>query len=397
MARYQSVIAINFSVFLLMLGVGMIVALLPQRIMNMSDSVASVGYLASAYAVSNMLVQFPIGFFSDRIGFKSLIAAGYFFCSLTGLLYYFSDTSNLIFLGRMLQGIGEAPIWALAPALLSIQYPAEKGKFMGIYNASLHCGLTAGSLIGILICRTWQGNEAFLLFAAVSFSGGLLIALFVENPHPETILTKARINFKDVIALGDHLSNRIVFAGIMLYGAGYGAFITIIPASLISAKNSSQTTVGVFFSLFYIALGVSQLVAGPFSDRKGRKATMMYGMMAAAVGIGSFFTLNQPWHNGLLAVAGLGLGVFCVSSMAFLNDSVPDSLKGAAAGAFYLSWGIGYFFGPLVLGKVCQFASLQTGFWILAGLLMLEFIALAAIVERASIPAKWKTSEVLTK
>jgi MFS family permease len=85
----------------------------------------------------------------------------------------------------MLQGVGEAPIWALAPALLSIQYPTEKGKFIGIYNASLHGGLVSGSLLGILTNKAWQGNESFLLFAGVAFAGGLLIALFVENPSQE--------------------------------------------------------------------------------------------------------------------------------------------------------------------------------------------------------------------
>jgi hypothetical protein len=55
MSRYKSVVAINSSVFLFMLGVGMIVALLPQRILSMSGAVSDVGYLASAYAVSNIL------------------------------------------------------------------------------------------------------------------------------------------------------------------------------------------------------------------------------------------------------------------------------------------------------------------------------------------------------
>ncbi|MBI5581166.1 MAG: MFS transporter [Deltaproteobacteria bacterium] len=397
MVRYKSVITINFSAFLLMLGVGMIVALLPKRIINLSGSVASVGYLASAYAVSNMLLQFPIGYFSDRFGFKSFIAGGYFFCSLTGLLYFFAETPNLIFWGRMLQGVGEAPIWALAPALLSIQYPAEKGKFMGIYNASLHCGLTVGSLMGILIYRTWQGNEAFLLFAGVSFLGGLLIALFVENPFREPNETKANINFRAFISLADNLINRTVLAGIVLYGAGYGIFITIIPAFLISERNSDQTTVGVFFSLFYIALSLSQLVAGPFSDRKGRKPAMVYGTMVAALAIATFFMLNQPWLNGLLTIASLGLGVFCVSSMAFLNERVPNALKGAVSGAFYFSWGAGYFFGPLILGKLTHYANLQTGFSILGGLFMLEFLALAIIVKSTPMPSKLRTIECLNK
>jgi hypothetical protein len=41
-------------------------------------------------------------------------------------------------MGRFLQGIGEMPIWALAPAMLSLQYADTKGKVIGLYNVSLH-------------------------------------------------------------------------------------------------------------------------------------------------------------------------------------------------------------------------------------------------------------------
>jgi MFS family permease len=105
----KSVVAINSSVFLFMLGVGMIVALLPQRILSLSGAVSDVGYLASAYAVSNILLQFPIGYFSDRFGFKPFIAGGYFFCSLTGWLYYLAETPNLIFFRSDVTGGGRSP------------------------------------------------------------------------------------------------------------------------------------------------------------------------------------------------------------------------------------------------------------------------------------------------
>lgn len=328
MTRYKSVVTINISAFLLMIGVGMIVALLPQRIIDLSGSVSSVGYLASAFVLTFVLFQIPIGNFSDKFGFKPFLVGGYFLCSVTGLLYYFSKSSSLIFWSRMLQGIGEVPIWALAPALLSIQYPTQKGKFMGLYNSSLHCGLTAGSLLGILIYRTWQGNEAFLLFAGMSFLGGLLIALFVKSPKQEPSSKTSKINPRRVISLMGNLENRTVLVGIVLYGAGYGIFITIIPAFLISVKNSNQTTVGIFFALFYIAISLSQLIAGPFSDQKGRKPAMICGLMMAAIGIASFSAFKLPWLIGLLTLAAFGLGAFCVSAMAFLNECVPSSLKG---------------------------------------------------------------------
>lgn len=384
MVRYQSVVTINIAVFLLMLGIGMIVALLPQRIMNLSGSVSSVGYLASAFALTYVLFQIPIGNLSDRFGFKPFLVGGYFLCSLTGLLYYCSKTSGLILWGRMLQGIGEIPVWALAPALLSIQFPDHKGRVMGLYNASLHCGLTSGSLLGVLVSRTWQGNEPFLFFAGVSFLGGMLIALFVENPNQEGIAQTARLNTAFVRSLSSNHSVLAVLAGIALYGAGYGIFITLIPAFLISAKSFNQTTVGVFFTLFYISISLSHLIAGPLSDRKGRKPTMVFGLIMATFGIAMFSGFKQPWLIVFLTLASFGLGVFSIAAITFLNECVPKPLKGTISGAFYFFWGAGFFFGPLLLGKMGQSGYWQMGFMSLAGLFMIELITCFMVVKSLS-------------
>ncbi len=103
-----------------------------------------------------------MGNLSDRMGFKPFLVAGYVTCSVTGLLYYLAGSARLVFLGRVLQGAGEAPVWALAPALLPIRYGAAKGKVMGACNAVLHLGLTVGPLVGIAFADAWTGNQAFL-------------------------------------------------------------------------------------------------------------------------------------------------------------------------------------------------------------------------------------------
>lgn len=377
MSRYKSLIALNVSAFLMMLGVGMIVALLPQKIIDLSQSVSMVGYLASAFAVSYVLAQIPLGNLADKVGFKLLLTLGYVLCGLTGLLYYWAGSANLIFLGRFLQGIGEVPIWALAPALLSLQYAGTKGKAIGIYNASFHLGLSAGPLLGMLFSQMMgQGNTAFLFYAGVSFAGGLIINLFVENPHSSEGAKVEPFDFNNILMFVTNRLTLVVLSGIALYGAGYGLAVTIIPAFLISAKGFSQVSVSIFFSLFYIAISLSQLIAGPFSDKKGRPRFMVCGLVLAAIGLALFSPLQQPWINVPLTLVGLGLGMFCVASMAYLNECVPASLKGTISGAYFLFWGLGYFLGPLAVGELGNSIGLSLSFYLLAGLLGIETILL---------------------
>jgi MFS family permease len=71
--------------------------------------------------------------------------------------------------------------------------------------------------------------------------------------------------------------------------------------------------------------------------------------------------------------------MFCVSSMAYLNECVSDSLKGTISGAYFLFWGLGYFLGPLVAGALGNSVGLSVSFYLLAGLLGIETILLMVI------------------
>lgn len=358
-----------------MLGVGMIVALLPQRIIDLSGSVSAVGLLASVFAITYVLAQIPIGHLADKIGFKKLLIAGYLICGTVGLLYLGAKTSNHILMGRFLQGMGEVPIWALAPALLSLQYAEIKGKVIGLYNASLHLGLCTGPLLGMLLVRTEeQGGSAFIFFAFVSFTGGLIMYLFVEDFRPVT--TIERFNPGKMFSLLSENRVLVVLIGISLYGAAYGLMLTIIPAFLITIKSFNQTMISLMFSLFYIAVSLSQLAAGSHSDRKGRRGVMIWGLIFAAAGMAFFSPLQSPLIYLLIALASFGLGMFSVSSMAHLNESVADSLKGTISGAFYLFWGVGFFLGPLLAGKTSETAGFGFSFYLLAILITVETLLL---------------------
>lgn len=384
MGQKKILIGLNLSVFIMMLGVGMTMALLPKKIIDLTGSGSTVGYLASAFALSYIVLQVPIGNLSDRLGFKLFLFTGYLLCMATGLLYYFSNSANLIFLGRIFQGAGEAPVWALAPALLSIKYPDSKGKVMGIYNAAIHIGLTIGPILGIAVLEIWTGNQVFLFYAFVCLIGAIITLFSVENVNKNEVIAKETMNFKNIVTLMSDRSTFVALAGITLYGAGYGIFLTIIPAFLINVKEFSQTLIGVFFSLFYVAISLSQLITGHLSDKIGRKIFMIIGLIIAALGLVIFPGLSQPLISIVLTLASLGLGVFYLSSMAFLNEIVPNSHKGTISGAYYLFWGIGFFFGPILIGKLGELPGYNKGFYVYSIALILEVATMTFFYRKAS-------------
>jgi MFS family permease len=105
-------------------------------------------------------------------------------------------------------------------------------------------------------------------------------------------------------------------------------------------------------------------------------------LLVAGLGIAAFHWCQYPLFIVFLTLAGLGLGMFCVSSMAFLSERASKSLKGTISGAFYFSWGAGYFFGPLLIGRIGSSIDFHTGFSLFSGLIMAQLLAIGTVVKR---------------
>lgn len=373
MQKPRPLFVLSLSATLLMLGVGMIVTLLPQRVHAMTESLESVGLVASVFAFAYLLAQLPIGALSDRFGPKPFMVIGYLLCALSGFVFLSADTANGLFLGRAVQGLGEAPIWALGPAILSLAYPTTKGRVIGIYNAAIHAGLTAGPLLGLLIAPDGQGRAPFLAFALLCTIAGLCVLVFLRPASAP--VGQTRPTSRQFLNLLRRKRTAVLLLGVLLYGAGYGVFLTVLPLSLAESHGLWATAISLFFVMFYAAISLSQIAAGTVSDRIGRKGFLVWGMAQAAAGLAVFPLFPGLYAFVPLGIASIGLGMFCVASIAELNESAPDTLKGAISGSYYFFWGAGYVLGPLVVGVAAKSSPL-IGFLLLAALFGIQALAM---------------------
>ena len=377
----RMIIALTCAIYIFMFGVGLITPLLPGKILSLSGSTVQVGWLASAFACSYILFQVPIGFLADKFGYKIFIAFGYFVCGAAGCIYLIADSSILILGGRVIQGIGEVPLWALAPALLSILRPAYKARIIGWYNASLHIGLTSGSIFGFAVHGYLSEYQAFVIFTSFCI---LAITLTLmcgnENATPSVIPeTHFDIDNQKLLQLIRDRRILCVLSGIAVYGAGYGVYLTIIPSFLLKGDQFSHTSVGWLFIGFYVGISLAQLVGGYIADKKGRVLPMVTGMFLFALGQIFFPRFTIGIAIGFLSIASFGLGLFLIGSIAILNDQVGDKSKGLVSGIFYLFWGCGYFTGPLILGYAGEQGLYVQGFTslgVLAGIISILLMAL---------------------
>jgi len=359
------------AVAISMLGVGIVTSGIPGRVIVLSGGDSSlVGLVASCYALPFVLFQIPFGNLADRYGFKPFLLIGYMLAVLSGLIFYFGKTPSMMFLGRAVQGTGEIPVLSMTAALISIEYPENKGKMIGIYTAVIYIMLAVGPMLVPAMPHLFGETGGFLFFSALSVVSVLIIFFTQENRTPEARIEKESFEVKKALALLADAPVRVALLGILLYGAGLGIILSIIPGWLTTVKNYTKMEIGALFSAYFFCYAAAQFLFGPLSDRYGRKRFMVLGLLVSMLGWFLFPGASKAATIALLAIASGALGGFFVASMAFMNEQAPDHLKGTISGTYYLFWGAGYFFGPIVCGLAGRTIPLQYCYYFFAFLLM---------------------------
>ncbi|QAR32163.1 MFS transporter [Geovibrio thiophilus] len=344
--RYMA--AVNSSIFVIMFGLGICFTYLPDKMTRLSGSVTMSGFLASAFGLTYILSQYPLGKIADRFGFRSVIIAGFLLCSLSGLIYYSADSARELILGRIVQGVGEAPLWSLSPILLALLYPENKAQVMGWYTASFHFGLTAGPLAGTYIADFFGAETTFLGFSAASVIGGFIILTLVSPKHQTHKKSETKVGIMSIV----RPLNKSVLAGIVMYGAAYGLIVSVIPAFMLSVKNMNHSLTNTAFSLSFFTLGIIQIFSGKIVKTHNLKQILPIGMSCIGAGL-----LVIIYNSGVLLFIGLlaytaGLGIFSIASMLYLQIKADSAHAGASSGVYFMFWGIGYFTVPFVIGMI---------------------------------------------
>lgn len=137
-------------------------------------------------------------------------------------------------------------------------------------------------------------------------------------------------------------------AVMLLFFIGIGATLPALPAAVRDA-GAGPTSLGIVFGVFPFAALLGRLVAGRWTDLRGRVLTLRLGLLAAGAA-GALFVLPVP-------VAGLGLAralhgfadaLIYTAASAYVLDRAPEHRRPQALSLLGAGiWG-GYALGPLV-------------------------------------------------
>jgi MFS family permease len=321
-ARFWALIG---STFLGFLGIGTVLpGLAPHVRYDLHGSDQTVGFVIGTFSAVALVSRFFSGPLVDRRGRRVALISGMLSCACAGGAYLLPIGIAGPFLGRALQGFGEACLYTGAAAwAVELGGITRSSQALGYLSSGIWGGISAGPVVG-----HWLGSfeRAAVMQIVAALTAVVVLSRIPEDYVPEPhgrkrVWVPVRL-IKPGLAIGFVNVHYPVITGfLILHLANYG--------------NSGPAA----FSTYALVILLSRFFLGGLPDRISASITFNGGLLAMAVGL-VVIASGPPPYVAIAAAGLLGFGFsFPWASVAStVLRGTPERERGSAVSvlsAFY--------------------------------------------------------------
>jgi DHA1 family tetracycline resistance protein-like MFS transporter len=341
--RRASVVFVLITLFLDILGIGLVFPILPRLVQNLlgadiGEASLVYGALVSIYAVMQFVCAPLLGALSDRFGRRPVILLALAGLGVDYVLLSIAPDIWWLVAGRIIAGIFGATHTPASAYIADVSPPEKRAANFGLIGVAFGLGFIAGPALGGLLGQA-NLRLPFMVCAGLTFLN-LLFGLLVmpESLQPEH---RRRVNWAQANPVG---ALRAVWR--------YRGVATIIPI-FVAAQLAQQSLQSVWvpyttyrFHWSVGDVGVSLAIVGllfalvqgglvaPVVRRFGELRTLIGALAVATLGMVLFGVSNQGWMMyAVTALYCVGLGMLNPAAQGLMSRSVPANEQGLLQGA----------------------------------------------------------------
>jgi MFS transporter, DHA1 family, multidrug resistance protein len=347
MLETKRALPILFAVmFLVMVGFGIIIPVLPFYAENIGASPTQLGLLMAVYSLMQLLFAPMWGRISDRIGRKPVIMIGIVGLSLSFFLMGVSSSLWMLFVARIIGGIlSSANMPTVMAYVADITAPEDRGKGMGIVGAAIGLGFVFGPAIGGVFSKI-SLSMPFYIAGVTSVLTFFLVWLLLK----ESLTQESRDQQdKEITSVWHELKGSqsiLLFLQlfISLSLSGLEATFAYFAAEKVGL---GAVELGYIFMIMGLASAVVQGgVVGRMTKKFGEGFVIQIGIVVSAIGFGLILLVDNFTTAAIyLTIFGIGNGVIrpSVSSLLTKNSTAGH---GSTTGLLSSFDSLGRIIGP---------------------------------------------------
>ncbi|WP_026576434.1 MFS transporter [Bacillus sp. UNC438CL73TsuS30] len=331
-----------FVMFLVMIGFGIIIPVLPFYAEQIGASPTELGLLMAVYSFMQLIFAPIWGRVSDRIGRKPVMIIGIAGLGISFLIQGLSTQLWMLFAARILGGILSSANMPTAMAYVAdITTEENRGKGMGIIGAATGLGFVFGPAVGGIFSKISLGLP-FLLASASSFITLILVFLLLKESSEKKSVAK-----RPSLLEAFNGPTSILFVMQLLISLSLSGLEATF--AYFAAKKAGMDTVelGYVFMIMGFASAIIQGgLVGRLTKKYGERVVIQGGILVSAIGFGLILLVDSFLTAAIyLTIFGIGNGVIRPSVSALLTKTSTAG-HGSSTGLLSSFDSLGRIIGP---------------------------------------------------
>lgn len=375
MASVSPLVIIFVTVFIDLLGFGIIIPLLPFYAESFGASALTIGLLGTSFSLMQFLFSPIWGRWSDRIGRKPIILLGLMGSCLSYLTLALSTSLALLFVARIIGGIAGANIPAAQAYIADVTTPENRARGMGMIGAAFGLGFIFGPAIGGLLSRV--SPETPMWFASALCLANFIAAWFLlpeSRTADNTTKSLGRLEaFRHAMARPTLMLLLSLYFIVTLAFSGFETTFALFSEAKFGFTTS---TIGFVFAFIGIVLATVQgVLVGRTVKIVGERRLIPLAILAIAIGVGMVpFVWSIPTLLVALAVLAVGMGFNNPSLTSMLSKLADSDDQGGILGLASSVASLGRVVGPAWGGYLYDAYGMTTPYVSAAALMMVAFV-----------------------
>ncbi|MED0674385.1 MFS transporter [Aneurinibacillus thermoaerophilus] len=354
--------------FLVMVGFGIIIPVLPFFAERVGATPEQLGWLMAVYSLMQFLFAPIWGRISDKIGRKPVMLIGIAGLSISFFLFAISTKLWMLFAARILGGLlSSANMPTTMAYVADITTPENRGKGMGIIGAAVGLGFIFGPAIGGVFSKT-SLNMPFFIAGMVSAITFFFVLFFLSESLPAEKRTMQNTDTKESRWKAFNGPVAVLYV-LQLFVSFSLAGLEATFAYFAAARAGVNTTqLGYIFMIMGVAGAIVQGgLVGRLTKKFGEGAVIQAGLVISIIGFGLILLTNSFVTAAIfVTIFGIGNGVIRPSVSALVTKKAKGG-QGSATGLLSSFDSLGRIAGPPIGGALY---STQMGLPYISGMLI---------------------------
>jgi|TARA_B110000211_G_scaffold317_3_gene368 DHA1 family tetracycline resistance protein-like MFS transporter len=388
-----------FTALMDSIGFGIILPVTPTLLMEVSDkglssSAVYGGWLMFSFAIMQFISMPVLGNLSDAYGRKPVLLGSLLVLSINYLIMGLAQSLVLLFIGRMISGVGSATFSTCNAYIADTTSIDERAQFFGLMGAAFGLGFVIGPVLGGFLGE-YGSRVPFFATAGLIFFNLLVGLIFLPESHTPNNRRPFEIRRANPFSAMKQMSQFKIAFGIIgvlfLYNMGHHALPAVWTFWGIEKFDWTPREIG--YSLGFIGIlmvfsqgylirivipalgmrwaglvGLSFTITAFLGYALSQTPTMAYMFMIA----GALGGLAGPAMSGIassqVGPAQQGELQGAIGSVGSLTNIISPLMMTIVFGIYTAPDAPFYFPGaPFILAAILTMMSLSLFFWITIG------------------------------